>query len=102
MKACLRLQEKEVERTTDDPDEPIMRLKWTYEVSYFNELSLDRIDSLNHKAHEKEGKRLIETLQEARNLLLWNPGPADGLEKPLDFLQLPGQVQNLQIKKSLL
>jgi len=31
-------------------------------------------------------------LQEARNLLVWNPGPADGPDTPLDFLQLPGQA----------
>ncbi|CAJ1371824.1 unnamed protein product [Effrenium voratum] len=62
----------------EDPDDPrIMRLKWAHEVAYFNELSLDRIDSLNHK--------------EARNLLTWNPGPVDGPDKPLDFLQIPGQ-----------
>ncbi|CAK9062247.1 Uncharacterized protein SCF082_LOCUS32477, partial [Durusdinium trenchii] len=75
------LQEKVVDENAEqpeDPDEPrVMRLKWTYEVGYFNELSLDRIDSLNHK--------------EARTLLLWNPGPVDSLEEPLDFLQLSGQ-----------
>ena len=46
-----------MERTTDDPDEPIMRLKWTSEVSYLNELSLDRIDLLSNKAHEKDIKK---------------------------------------------
>lgn len=30
--------------------------------------------------------------QEARNLLLWNPGPADSPDTPLDFLQLSGQA----------
>ena len=31
--------------------------------------------------------------QEARNLLLWNPGPADSPDTPLDFLQLSGQAE---------
>lgn len=69
--------DENAEQPEDPDDPPVTRLKWTFEVSYFNELSLDRIDSLNHK--------------EARNLLVWNPGPADGPDTPLDFLQLPGQ-----------
>lgn len=76
------LQEKvldeEAEQPEDPEDEPITRPRWTKEVAYFNELSLDRIDSLNHK--------------EARNLLTWNPGPVDGPDTPLDFLQLGGQA----------
>ena len=39
--------------------------------------------------------------EEARNLLLWNPGPADSTEKPLDFLQLSGQAsRNIAKRKA--
>ncbi|CAE8639087.1 unnamed protein product, partial [Polarella glacialis] len=57
---------------------PIMKPSWENEAAYFGILSLDRIDSLNHKA--------------SRELLVWQPGPKGSPDTPLDLLSLPGQT----------
>jgi len=66
-RSCLN---KLLEQTVDD-DEQVPR--WPKEVAYFQELSLDRIDSLRH--------------QNSKELLSWKPAG----DTPLEYLNLPGQ-----------
>ena len=95
------LVERQVELGALPETNPCCRVQTReFQVAYFNELSLDRIDSLNHKVGNLGTGTLRvargffgRTSEEARNLLTWNPGPVDGPDTPLDFLQLGGQAQ---------
>eukprot|EP00930_Biecheleria_cincta_P068934 TRINITY_DN56754_c0_g1_i1.p1 TRINITY_DN56754_c0_g1~~TRINITY_DN56754_c0_g1_i1.p1 ORF type:complete len:1214 (+),score=226.14 TRINITY_DN56754_c0_g1_i1:42-3683(+) len=69
--------DERVEQPEDETDPRIMRAKWLQEVAYFAELSLDRIDSLNHKS--------------SRDLLMWSPGPVGAPDTPMDLLHVRGQ-----------
>mmetsp|Transcript_19636 Transcript_19636/g.34765 ORF Transcript_19636/g.34765 Transcript_19636/m.34765 type:complete len:1205 (-) Transcript_19636:138-3752(-) len=75
------LAEKVVDEDVEQPEDPqdprIMKNRWPQEVAYFDELGLERIDSLNHKA--------------SRELLIWTPGPVGSPDEHLDFLTLKGQ-----------
>ena len=64
---------------------------------------LQRVVAGPHRLLESQGTRDLGRAvschfmcEEARNLLTWNPGPVDGPDTPLDFLQLGGQAGTVQ------